>query len=216
MPKLDAIFFDLDGTLRDTEAVVYDAMQHAVEVHTGTRPARHELRPHVHHHTAVHKALVSSVPVDDFVDTYRGKLHQTWDDVAMFAAAAETVQLLSRTGYTLAVVTSASRQGSIEFVRKWGLDDYFDAISAVVEGIRPKPAPDLVLQALSLTGCHPDAAILVGDLPADVTCAHAAGVRCIGITHGFGSREELEAAGADYVVDSLTEIPTLIERIEAA
>jgi len=215
MPKVNAVFFDLDGTLRDTEDAVYEAMQHAIETHTGKRPTRDELRPHVHHHTAVHKALLSHIPVDDFVQTYRGKLYQTWDSVDLFEAAIETVQVLSKKGYILAVVTSANQQGSIDFVRKWQLEEYFDAISGVSENMRPKPAPDLILNALSLTGCAPEAAIMIGDLPADVECAHAAGVRCIGITHGFGTREGLEAAGADYIVDRLADIPAVIEQIEA-
>lgn len=215
MPKVSAIFFDLDGTLRDTEDVVYDAMQHAVEKHTGKRPTRDELRPHVHHHTAVHKVLAGNVPEDDFVQTYRSKLYQVWDNVTLFEAVMETVHALSEKGYILAVVTSASHQSSVDFVRKWGLDEYFDVISAVTEEILPKPAPDLVLNALALTGCVPETAVMVGDLPADVTAAHAAGVRCIGITHGFGSREALEAEGADYIVDALAEIPAIIEQIES-
>lgn len=214
MSKVSTIFFDLDGTLRDTEDVVYDAMQHAVETHVGKRPTREELRPHIHHHTVVHKELVHGVPVDDFVNTYRGKLYQNWDNVTLFEAAMETVQTLSEKGYVLAVVTSANQQGSHDFVQKWGLDEYFDVISGLTETMQPKPAPDLILNALSLTGCKPEAAVMIGDLPADVMAAHAAGVRCIGITHGFGSRETLEAAGADFIVDSLAEIPPVIEQIE--
>lgn len=215
MPKINAVFFDLDGTLRDTEDVVYDAMQHAVEHHTGARPSRNDLRPHVHHHTAVHEALVSNVSVDDFVTTYRGKLYQSWNKVELFEAAMETIQTLSGKGYLLGVVTSANYEGSVDFVRQWNLDEYFDVISGVIAAIKPKPAPDLVLNALSLTGCKPAAAIMIGDLPADVACAHAAGVQCIGITHGFGSRKALKEAGADYIVDTLAEIPALLERIEA-
>lgn len=215
MPKISAVFFDLDGTLRDTEDTVYAAMQHAVEAHADRRPTRDELRPHIHHHTAVHKALANKVPVDDFVQTYRSKLYETWDNVALFETAKETVRALSEKGYILAIVTSASRQGSIDFVRKWKLDEYFDVISAVTDEIRPKPAPDLVLHALEMTACTPETVVMIGDLPADVTCAHAAGVRCVGITHGFGSREALESAGADYVVDSLSDIPAIIEQIEA-
>jgi len=215
MPKVSAVFFDLDGTLRDSLDAVYGSLQHAVEVHTGKRPTRDDIRPHVHHHVAVHKALASNVPEDDFVQTFRDKLYPTQDDITLYDTAHETVRALHEKGYILAVVTSASHENSVDFVRKWALDEYFDAISGVTDTVHPKPAPDLILNALALTGCAPDETIMIGDLPADVACAHAAGVRCIGITHGFGLRDTLEAAGADYIVDTLTEIPALIEQIEA-
>lgn len=214
MPKLKAILFDLDGTLRDTKDVVYDAIQHAIEMISGEKPSREQIRPHIHHHSAVHKALARHVPIETFEKVYHDKLYKTWDDVALFEAAVETLEQLSAKGYLLAVVTSAGNKSSLDFVRKRGIAHHFAAISGVGDGIRPKPAPDLVLRALELIGCEPEAAVMVGDLPADVLAAHAAGVRCIAITHGFGLRDELEAAGADYIIDSLTELPAILTSLE--
>jgi phosphoglycolate phosphatase len=57
--------------------------------------------------------------------------------------------------------------------------------------------------------------VMVGDLPVDIVTGKAASVGyTIGITHGFGSRAQLKAAGADYVIDSLGEIEGAIEQIK--
>ncbi len=215
MTKLKAILFDLDGTLRDTKDIIYEAMQHAIEALGRDRPTRGEIDPHIHHHTAVHKALANHVSLDEFEQIYHGKLYETWDEVMLYEAAVETLELLTEKGYQLAVVTSANTKGSVDFVQKRGIDHHFDAISGMSEGVKPKPAPDLVLRALEQIGCEPDAALMVGDLPADVQAAHAAGVRCVAITHGFGSREDLQDIGADYIIDSLMELPAVIDKIEA-
>lgn len=214
MPKTKIILFDLDGTLRDTKDVIYDAMQHAIEVLGSERPKRADIEPHIHHHTAVHKALAGHVSLDEFEQVYKEALHETWDDVCLFDAAVETLEILSGRGYRLAIVTSAGSQSSLDFVNKQGIAHHFDAISGMGDGLKPKPAPDLVLRALELAGCNPEDAVMVGDLAADVLAAHTAGVRCVAITHGFGSRESLEAAGADYIIDSLSALPSVIEQIE--
>lgn len=52
--------------------------------------------------------------------------------------------------------------------------------------------------------------VLVGDRLHDVEGAHAAGIRCVGVTFGFGGREELENAGADWIVDTVDELKTLL------
>ncbi len=51
---------------------------------------------------------------------------------------------------------------------------------------------------------------MVGDRRFDVEGAHANGIECIGVTWGFGSREELETAGADRIIDHPGELPVLL------
>jgi phosphoglycolate phosphatase-like HAD superfamily hydrolase len=46
----------------------------------------------------------------------------------------------------------------------------------------------------------------------DVQAAHAAGIEFVGVTHGFASRDELVAAGAQHVIDSLDELPGLLAK----
>ncbi len=73
-----------------------------------------------------------------------------------------------------------------------------------------KPDPEGLLKALKELGVQPTEAIMVGDLAADISAGKDAGVLTVGISHGFGTVEELKKAGADEVVGNLAELQSFI------
>lgn len=208
---IKAILFDLDGTLRDTKDIIVEAYMHAVEVHNGQRPSLDELQPYIHHHTEVHKGLSAHIDYDLWLETYRSRLSTAWMEAPFFEHAEAVLQELAMAGYRLAVVTSAEYERTIEYLSYRGIDQYFEVVVAMRDGFRPKPAPDMMLEALRQLDCVPGETIAIGDMITDVQAAHAAGIRCIGITHGFASRKELEMAGADEIIDSLAPFPSTVE-----
>jgi phosphoglycolate phosphatase-like HAD superfamily hydrolase len=76
---------------------------------------------------------------------------------------------------------------------------------------KTKPDPEGILRLMDELGVAPHEAVLLGDHAVDMQAAHAAGIRGIGISHGFGTPAELKAAGAIRVVDDLASIPGIIE-----
>lgn len=206
-----AVLFDLDGTLRDTRKVIYESVLYALQAHGAGNLTAADIDPYIHHHTAVHQKFLPSVDLDSFETTYKRRLHDSWAEVEFFPQTLETVRTLRNQGYKLAVVTSASQQGTEDFLRARGVDRLFDSISGVRQGVDPKPAPDLVEDALKKLGLQPEAAIMVGDMAADVTAATAAGLKCIGVSYGFNTATELKHAGAIKIIDSLAELPTLLK-----
>ncbi|QQS20272.1 HAD family hydrolase [Candidatus Saccharibacteria bacterium] len=210
MASVKAILFDLDGTLRDTKDIIIEGYMHAVERHSGYRPSLEELQPYIHHHTEVHRGLSSEVDYGDWLETYRLKIEGAWRDSPFFEHAEAVLEELKMAGYRLAVVTSADYDRTIEYLSYRNVDQFFEVVVAMREGFRPKPAPDMMVEALRQLGCKPGESITVGDMVTDCQAAKAAGIPFVGITHGFASREELSAIGADYLVDSLAEIPALL------
>jgi phosphoglycolate phosphatase len=210
MNKTKAVLLDLDGTLRDTVGVITKAYEHAVETHNGRKPTWEELAPFIHHHSAVHRGLSSHVEYDLWLTTYREKLGEDWMNAPLYDNCEAVLESIRAAGYSMAVVTSAEYDRTIEYLRHRGLDGYFQAVAGMRGGMRPKPDPSLVLEALSLLNCRPEEAVMVGDMVVDIAAAHAAGVRCIAITHGFTTREELERAGADILADSLLEVQRIV------
>lgn len=213
MTKIKAILFDLDGTLRDTKDIIVEAYMHAVQVHNGTRPTLQELQPYIHHHTEVHKGLSSHIDYDKWLETYRDRLSNQWMDAPFFMHTESILQELHMAGYRLAVVTSAEYERTLEYLSYRNIDQHFEVVVAMREGFRPKPAPDMMLNALSQLKCTAAEAVTIGDMLTDVQAAQAAGIPFVGITHGFAERTELEQAGADYVIDSLAEFPPIVEQM---
>lgn len=215
MATYKAVLFDLDGTLRDTVDIVREAAASTVNQYGNHKPSSVELAPHMHHHSAIHRAFSDHVPYDEWLGTYRDVLGDAWKDAPLYADAEEVLKNLQAAGYRLGVVTSAAYGRTIEYLAYRNLGGYFSSVSAVREGLRPKPEADLIHDALAQLGIKSDEAIMIGDMMTDVQAAHAAGMRCIGVSHGFASRAELVEAGADDTIDSLIELLPAIARAES-
>lgn len=87
----------------------------------------------------------------------------------------------------------------------------FDVLVGLEHVTRVKPDPEPIHIALEHLGESPNCAVMVGDTPQDVQAARAAGVGAVGVTTGAFTRAQLLAAGAHFVVDSLGELPALLE-----
>src|ERR671937_197146 len=123
------------------------------------------------------------------------------------AGVASVLERLHEEGRRLGVVT-AKRQVTVGLAfRVLPLAHLFDAVVASDDVLRNKPYPDGILRALELLEARPDEAAYVGDSPFDVEAARRAGVHSVAVTWGgIHSRETLENARADTLVDSPEEL----------
>lgn len=213
MAKLKAILFDLDGTLRDTRQLIYDALEYTFQAHGKRVPSKEELAPYIHHHSYVREQFMPEVSMEDFDGVYAAHIDQALLEVQLYPGTNELLTELKAAGYKLAVVTAGRR--APRDMRAYGIADYFDAIVGGDDISAHKPDPEGTLLALERLGVQPTEAIMIGDMPTDVRAARAAGLKAfVGITHGLSSRESLEQSGADYIIDSLAELPEVIAAIE--
>ena len=82
------------------------------------------------------------------------------------------------------------------------LDKYFDFVAgATMDSSRVKKG-DVIAYALKESGCSAEDAVMIGDKMHDILGAKENGLASIGVLFGYGSREELENAGADYIKTS--------------
>lgn len=86
--------------------------------------------------------------------------------------------------------------------------DAFDLIVSGEEVPRKKPSPDIYLETARRIGADPSECVVIEDAVNGVQAAKAAGMVCVAVTNSF-SREQLEKAGADYIVSALPEILSL-------
>ena len=78
---------------------------------------------------------------------------------------------------------------------------------------RKKPFPDPIFQAAKTLGVQPSECAVVGDTENDVRAAKGAGARSIGVTWGYGTRDSLEAAGVDHLVETPEALPPLLRAL---
>lgn len=106
----------------------------------------------------------------------------------------------------LAVATSDDRDPTERTLRALGVADRFEALACADDGHAVKPAPDALLVLCHALGVSPNRTAVVGDAPADLRMARAAGARrAIGVLSGVGERATL-APLADLVLDSIASL----------
>jgi len=121
----------------------------------------------------------------------------------------ETLVSLSEK-YMLGLVTNTPRV-YFERVFPSGLALLFREMIFSDEMSNPKPSPEPLMEVMKKVGVTADQCCYVGDSISDITMARRAGVRIFVITTGDGSREELEGAGPDGIMSSLSELKRRLE-----
>jgi phosphoglycolate phosphatase-like HAD superfamily hydrolase len=210
LSSLRALIFDFDGTLVDaSEAIcysfnaVFEKLGHArVECAEIRRMIGRPLRemfasffPHASHGD-----------IERYVEEYRSVFRPVSVGLSRPLPGAREVIPKLAAQLSLAIVTSRAGAGARRILESIGLAQSFAVIVGIQDVLRAKPDPEPVLKAINQLGIEPAAAAMVGDTPDDILAARRAGVLAIGIASGAFSPEELAAAGADWVVDSLQEL----------
>ena len=204
--NVKAVLFDLDGTLLDTLDDLTAAVNHALSAHGFPGHTRDEVCAFVGN--GIGKLIERSVPAEtspeetaaclcDFTAYYEAHLAVY---TRPYPGMVELLRRLRQRGLLVGVVSNKKDEAARDLVAR-----FFGADLPVVggrPGIRRKPAPDGVNALLKDLGVSKAETLYVGDSGVDVATAAAAGVRCVCVTWGFRTREELTAAGATDMIDT--------------
>jgi HAD superfamily hydrolase (TIGR01509 family) len=136
-----------------------------------------------------------------------------WPHLRPFSGAAALLRACKRRGQRVVLATSAGANELQAMRTALDAEDAIDEITSSVDVERSKPAPDIVAVALAKAEVGPGEAVFVGDTAWDVRACKQAGIRCLTVLTGGIGRDELEAAGADGVYDSVQD---LLDHLEAA
>lgn len=130
--------------------------------------------------------------------------------VKPFPHVAETLRSLHAKGTLLTVASSRHHESLAAYLKEFGLDGLFALVLGVNDVARAKPDPLPVLHTLHALGLREGEAIVVGDTPFDILMGRRAHCPTAAVTYGNATREELVAAGADYVLDGFGELERLV------
>jgi len=206
---MDAVLFDIDGTLVDS--TYHHALAwHRAFARLGDAPALWRL------HRAIGMGgdkLVAHVAGDDTEAQHGDKLRDFWrqeyaeirTEVRPLPGAADLVRRLSASRYRVALASSGDPEFAREAIDLLGIGGQIEALTTSEDVDASKPEPDLVQATLDRIG-EVERSVFVGDTPYDVEAAARAGMGCIAVLTGGFSRAELADAGATLVVESLAEL----------
>ena len=213
---LKYVLFDLDGTLTESGPGIMNAAKIALN-HFGIEENNVE---------NLHK-FVGPPLTESFGQRYGMNEADTQEAIAVFRkyynvtgiyensvfeGIQEMLQQLKRNGLLLSIASSKPRPMIDIVVDHFDIRKYFDVIvGCELDGTRyqKKEVVDEVIRLfgeLSGDDAVLEHSIMVGDRMYDVNGARECGLECIGVTYGYGTRQELQEAGAAYIVDSVNEL----------
>lgn len=211
-----AVLFDLDGTLVDSLPEIAGGVNRALALQGEPPLSDERVAAMIGRGVSVLADRVAAAY--DFPKEKRDRLFQdivaAWAEtngreIALFPDAERVLRGLRANGLRVALVTNKLRDLTLAFLRDRGMSDWFDAVVAGDDCPHPKPAPDMVLRALSLLQVEAEEALMVGDSRNDALAARAAGVRAVLLTTGYNEGVSMtdwaRQEGFDDAHDSLAE-----------
>jgi phosphoglycolate phosphatase len=207
--KIKLIIFDLDGTLVNSSVDITNALNYAIGPYGLEELTVAKTISLVGEGiTNLISRLVGQYGPDRtravlnrFLDHYSAHLT---DFTLPYPGVRETLETLG--DYRKAVISNKREDLSRRLLENLALAHYFDFIWGSDSVPEKKPSPVPVLEMLKKVGCGPDEAVIVGDSNFDIEAGRAAGVRTVAVSYGF--RDVSLLKGADFIIDSMTELPS--------
>ncbi len=205
------VYFDLDGTLTDPFEGITKCILYAVEklgfpepsdefLHSCIGPPLYETFPE----------LVGNELTLKAVDLYRERFNEIgWRENVAYDGIHDALAAVAGSGCTLFVATSKPHVAAKKIVNHFGMGHFFkDVYGCELDGTRANKS-ELLKYAIDK---NPVAAtrMMIGDRKHDLIGAIANGIRPIGVSYGYGSTEELNAAGATAIAAAPGDLPDII------
>ena len=193
------VFFDLDGTLADTDPDIRGAWKAALADLGLDCPSFDEL-------------FVAGPPIDEMTrllfpgrftqglaDSIRARFAAHYDGDGFpltkeYPGVLDDVRRIRAEGSIVAIVTNKRYAAAVAMARRFGWDRVFDGVFAGDMALPKVRKPELLARVMERYGARPGDCALVGDTMSDFEAARANGVFSVGVAWGYGKPEELESA----------------------
>jgi phosphoglycolate phosphatase len=213
-PRRDIVLFDLDGTLSHSEPGICGTLKLALTEVGLPVPSDEQLR------TAIGPPFTIGLPdigvpadrVDEVTVAYRAIYEHTGlFDTSLYDGVGDLLDGLADAGHTLCVATSKPETSARRVIEHFDLTDRFKVIGAASDDYVLHTKADVIASVLDRLGVvGGDGIVMIGDRRFDVEGAATHGIDTIGVTWGYGSREELHAVGAWAIAEHPSDVRRLV------
>jgi len=217
--QIRSILFDIDGTLSDTDDMMVQKVERILppffsysQIEKRQQAARWLVMasesPGNYIYNLADRFNLDSIFIKLINRLSRKKKHRArrfW----MIPGIQEMLPELAER-FPLGIVSARDEISALAFVRQFDLEKYFPVIVTSQTCKYTKPFPDPLLYAAKRMRVEPKNCLMVGDTTVDIKAAKLAGMQAVGVLCGFGRRRELERAGADLILNSTTDLASLL------
>lgn len=220
--RVEAICFDIDGTLADTDDVYVQRLTRALSFpgFLTREETRQKLARQLVMAAETPANAISSLLDRFFLNQTFGGVQNTLHrlrgekeprDIMLIPGTRTMLEALAAY-YPLAIVTARGERSTENFLRATRLKPLFRCVVTARTCSRAKPHPAPVRWAAKQIEVLPEACVMVGDTTVDIRAGASAGAQTVGVLCGFGQRHELERAGANLILESTTELAEILNK----
>lgn len=216
---IEAIIFDMDGTLFDSERLHFWAYQSVLEQH-GVKFTEEQYN----HFTGMTDLLIANAVIERYglsvlPDALISMKEQAFFrmleqcDVKLLPGVVETLDAVRALNLKLAVASSSMRQTIESVLKILKIHEQFHSIAAGDEVTNSKPAPDIYLLAADRLGVSPAACIAFEDSQNGVNAATSAGIYCVAIPQSSTARQDFSLSSLKLSRMDEVDLQTIIQRV---
>lgn len=212
---IEYVLFDLDGTLTDPGEGITNSVAYAL-AKFGIKAERSELYKFIgpplitsfmEHYNLSQEDGVRAVAYYREYYTPKGIFENK-----LYNGIPEMLDSLKKSGKKIVLATSKPENYAAQILEYFGIMKYFDACCGnTMDDARHLKADVIAYAREQFPEITAENTVMVGDRMHDVEGAAVFGIPTVGVSFGYGGREELEAAGAKYTVDSAAELQNIIQ-----
>lgn len=205
------VFFDLDGTLTQSEFGILQAIEYSLG-QLGEKEISKETKlkfigP------PLYDSFVNILGYDDEKATKGVKIFREYYETTtlfnapLYDGIKEVLSKLVEEGKTLYVITSKVEAMAVKIVNHFEIDKYFKGIVGSDPNAKTHGKDELIRKVLEMENIEDlSSCVMIGDTKFDISAANKVGIKSIGAGYGYGSVEELKALGSTHIVSKPVEI----------
>ncbi len=215
--EIDTVIFDMDGTVLDTLEDLRNSLNEILRSYEYPERTVEEVRAFVGN--GIRKLIERAVPegisenkseIDSMFHDFSVYYNKhCMDNTAPYKGIIPLMHELKRAGYKLAIVSNKPDDAVKELNRYFFSDDIKVAIGEK-KGVRKKPAPDTVIEALRELGSEKENSVYIGDSDVDLKTAESSEMPCISVLWGFRNKDFLLKNGAEHFAEKAEDIKLIL------
>ena len=211
--KVEAIFFDLDGTIVNSRNAYFEAAQiafHALDLNPPTMETALKIPKLLEQNLPI-EALIRTDPAN-FLDVYLKAFYALTapktEPIPNIRLALEALKDKAK----LAVITMRNfpQARVVKELQEFGLAKYFTLVLTAEDTCKPKPSPEAVKKALTTLNVQACDCLVVGDSVIDIAAGKAAGTKTTAVLSGLYTKQELIKLNPDFILEDVTKLLSLV------
>jgi phosphoglycolate phosphatase len=213
--KIENIVFDLDGTLIEPQEGIINSILYSIEKHNLTKLSSNELRQfigppliesYIHFFNLTREDAKTAV--DSFRDYFSEKgLYENF----LYPKVKDTLLALNKKKYSLFIATSKPTFFAEKILKYHKIHSLFKGIVGSTMDHKRIEKTDIIQYLLTIHRLNPKECIMIGDRKFDILGARNCKLVSAAVSYGHGSKEEIENAKPDYIIDSFSEIFRILD-----